>query len=107
MAKFYGPVGYAQTIESAPGVSTERIVEHNYSGDILRETQNHQSGKYLNDDLRLSHRISIVSDAFAYENVHAMRYVKLDGVSWKISAVEVSRPRLILTIGGVYNVPTN
>ena len=32
-----------------------------------------------------------------------MRYVEFMGAKWKISSVEVQYPRLILTVGGVYN----
>lgn len=34
---------------------------------------------------------------------HTMKYVVWMGASWKITSIEVQRPRLLLTIGGVYN----
>lgn len=36
MAKFYGPVGYAETVETAPGVYVEKITERMYFGDLTR-----------------------------------------------------------------------
>lgn len=103
MAKFYGPVGYADQVETSPGVWKETIVEHVYSGDLLRNRMRYQSADKLNDDLNIANEVSILADPFAMENFHKMRYVKFHGSCWKISDVEVQYPRLILTIGGVYN----
>ena len=103
MAKFYGAIGYAETVETAPGVWTEVITERNYSGDVTRISRSWQAGENLNDDLNINNQISIISDPFAEQNFYAMRYIKWMGASWKISKIDVQRPRLILTIGGVYN----
>ncbi len=105
MAKFYGIIGYSVTEETSPGVWTESITERNYYGDVIRNTRRWQPGEGLNDNLTINNIISIVADPFAYQNFHAIRYIKWMGVSWKIDNIEVQRPRLILTIGGVYNEP--
>lgn len=103
MAKFYGAVGYAETAETVPGVWQEQITERMYYGDLTRNTRRLQSSENLNDDINIANEISIVADPFANENFHAMRYVSFMGAKWKITSVEVQYPRLILTIGGVYN----
>lgn len=103
MAKFYGSVGYADIVETAPGVWQEQIIEHNYSGDLIRNTRQLQSGETLNDNINIANEISILADPFARQNFHKMRYVVFMGSKWKISKVEVNYPRLILTIGGLYN----
>ncbi len=103
MAKFYGPVGYADTVETAPGVHEEKITERMYSGDLLRNTGLIQSTETLNDNINVANEISIVADPFAYQNFYRMRYVGFMGTKWKVTKVEVQYPRLILTIGGVYN----
>jgi len=103
MAKFYGVIGYAETIETTPGVWTEVITERTYSGDVVKNSRRYQSGESLNDNLTISNEISIVADPYAYGNFYAMRYIKWMGVSWKITNIDVQRPRLTLTIGGVYN----
>ena len=105
MAKFYGEIGYVETVETAPGVWTEQSTVRNYYGDVIRNTSKTRSGENLNDNLVLDNKLSIVADPFAYEKFYAMRYVKWMGSLWKIESVEVLRPRLILTIGGVYNEP--
>ena len=99
MAKFYGPVGYAETVETAPGVYVEKITERMYFGDLTRNTRRLQSSETLNDDTNVANEISIVADPFANQNFHRMRYVGFMGANWKISNVEVHYPRLILTIG--------
>lgn len=103
MAKFYGAVGYAETVNTAPGVYEEQITERQYFGELIRNTRRLQSTDQLNDDINIANEISIVADPYAYDHFHAMRYVEFMGAKWKITNVEVQRPRLILTIGGVYN----
>lgn len=103
MAKFYGAIGYAVTEETAPGIWTEKIDERMYYGDIIRNTRKYQSSGQLNDDLNISNEFSIIADLFANKNFQSMKYVKFMGAKWKITNIEVQYPRLILTVGGVYN----
>jgi hypothetical protein len=108
MAKFSGVIGYVSAKETAPesGVWMDDVVERNYSGDILQNTKRWEEGQKVNDDLTMNNRISIVADSFANANLYKMRYVKWMGAVWKITNVDIQRPRLILTMGGVYNGPT-
>lgn len=101
--KYYGNVGYANSVETSPGVWEDKIVTRPYYGDILRNTRRLQTGEYLNDDISVGNSISIISDAYAYENFFSIRFVEWMGVKWKVDTVEVQRPRLILSLGGVYN----
>lgn len=103
MAKFYGAVGYAITEETKPGVWEEKITERMYFGDLIQNRRRFQSSGNVNDNLNISNEISILADPFATEHFSSMKYVVFMGAKWKISDVEVKYPRLILTIGGVYN----
>lgn len=103
MAKWFGVVGYCKTEETRPGVYTERIIEREYYGDILSFNRRTQTSNQVNDNLTISNRISIVCDPFAMENSTWIRYVTLMGGKWKVTDVELQHPRLILTVGGVYN----
>ena len=103
MAKFYGVIGYAETIEDTPGVWKDKIIERSYYGELVRNTRRLQSADKLNDDVNIANEISIVADPFANQNFHLMRYVEFMGTKWKITNVEIQYPRLILTVGGVYN----
>lgn len=102
MAKFYGEIGFAKQTVSA-GVVKEEIVRKKYFGDLVRNIRQLQSSENLNDNINVSNQISIVADPYATENFHAMRYVEFMGAKWKVTNVEVQYPRLILTLGGVYN----
>ena len=103
MAKFYGAIGYSVTEETRPGIWKENIIERMYYGDLVRNTRRLQSSDKLNDNIDVSNEISILADPFANDNFHSMKYVEFMGAKWKITSVEVQYPRLILTIGGVYN----
>lgn len=102
MAKFFGIIGYAETTETSPGVWTEGITERYSRGEVIKLSRKWQPTANLNDDLTVNNVISIVADPFAIQNFHAMRYLEWMGALWKITNVEVQRPRLTLTIGGVY-----
>lgn len=103
MAKFYGNIGYVQSVESAPGVWTDEVNEREYYGDVIRESKQWVSANKVNDDLTIHNRISIIADDFANNNFSAMRYVIWNGVYWKVNNIEIQLPRLILGLGGVYN----
>jgi hypothetical protein len=106
MAKFYGEIGYGETVETAPGVWEDIMIEKLYYGDILRNTRKLQEGENLNYDLAVGNSISIVADAYANEHFFAIRYIRWAGTLWIVRDVEVNSPRLLLRLGGVYNGPT-
>ena len=103
MSKFYGPIGYITQTEISPGVWDEVVVEKSYRGDILQDTRRWQVSEHKNDNLTISNRLSIIADPFLYENSSTIRYVSWLGVRWKVNNIEIQRPRLILTLGEVYN----
>lgn len=106
MAKFYGSIGYVTTVETRPGVWEELVMERKYSGDLLQNRHMVQNADQLNDNINIANEISIVADPYANGNFYAMRYVVFMGAKWKITNVRVAYPRLILTIGGIYNAPS-
>lgn len=103
MAKFYGAIGFADTIEAVPGVWDEPITIRPYYGDLIRNTRLLQNSGEVNDNVNIANQVSIVADPYAINNIYSMRYVEFAGAKWKITNVEVQYPRLILTVGGVYN----
>lgn len=103
MGKFHGNIGFSEQYEARPGVWSDRIVEKEYFGDTLSSSFINSSSSEVNDDLRLNNRISIISNTYAIENFQFMKYITYMGVKWTITNVEVQYPRLVLTIGGVYN----
>ena len=108
MTRFCGNVGYGEAVETPAesGVWKDVITVRKYYGDVLRNTRQLVEGDNLNNDLTVSNSISIVADAYAYQHFFAIRYVVWSGSLWKVTDVEVQRPRLILRLGGAYNGPT-
>lgn len=101
--KYYGNIGYIETVEVEPGIWEEQIIERLYYGDLIRNTSRYQTSGGVNDNININNDISIVADPYANENFQHMRYAVFMGTKWKINNVEVKYPRIILTLGGVYN----
>ena len=104
MAKWFGQIGYVQEVQTAPSVWTSEETVREYFGDVIRNTSRWSTNQdSTNDDLTINNQISIVADPFAYQNFHSMKWIEFMGAKWKITSVEPKYPRLILTIGGVWN----
>ena len=103
MGKWYGLIGFCETTEIKPGIWKEQITERPYFGDLIRNSRRLQSVNQVNDNVNIANEISIVADPFAYQNFHSMRWIEYMGTKWKVSNIDVQYPRLILTVGGVYN----
>lgn len=108
MARFQGGVGYGDSVEipTDSGVWKDVITEIPYFGDVIRNTRKLESGENLNDDLKVNNSISIVADEYAIKHFFKIKYVRWEGVLWTVTNVEVRSPRLILSLGSVYNGPT-
>lgn len=104
--RFYGAVGFATSSETAPGVWSDTVVEHNFFGTIIKNARQLQNGQDANPDVVVSNSISIVASEFASEHILDIRYVRWLGVLWTVTYVDVQRPRLVLNLGEVYNGPT-
>lgn len=108
MPKFYGEVGYASDTvedEDGSGIWKDEIVEYSYFGDVLRNVRRLEESETLNDNITVSNTISILADEFANTHFHAIRYIRWAGTLWTVTSVEVKSPRLLLTLGNVYNGP--
>lgn len=103
MAKFRGVIGYVKPKETAPGVWTDKVTKRTKTLEIVRNMSNWQAGESANDDLKLNNQFSTVADPYAQQNFSDIKYVEFKGTKWKVTSAEVKYPRLLLTIGGVYN----
>jgi len=103
MGKYYGAIGYGQTYEQKPGVwkvlYTERIVY----GDVIINTKKAENPGQVNDNIVINTQISFLADPYALQNFHLIKYAQYLGTNWKVTSVTDQRPRLVLTLGGVYN----
>lgn len=107
MAKFYDVVGYAETIEDPTdsGIFVDQITEVSYYGEVIRNSRQLVPGEKLNDDISIGNSISIIADEYAIAHIFAIRYVKWAGALWTVTTVEVKSPRLLLSLGNLYNGP--
>lgn len=103
MNKWYGKVGYVETAEIEPGVWDEKETILEYYGELVKKSSKFRVSGDVNDDRDVSVELSIVADPYAENHFHSIRYVIFGGVKWKVNTVEPQRPRLILSLGGVYN----
>jgi len=103
--KWFGEIGYGIPVEVRPGVVVTEIQTQQYYGDVIKNSRGLNGNGKMNDDLSVTNQISIIADHFSYTYFHAIQYVTWMGNKWKVSSVEVQMPRLILTLGGLYNEP--
>lgn len=105
MPKFYGMIGYARQRMTAPGVASYSDVEERpYYGDFVKHTiKDEVSSEVLNDNIVMQDDISIMADEYAYVHASKMKYVVINDVKWKIRSISFSRPRITISLGGVYN----
>lgn len=104
MARWFGKVGYSETVETAPGVWTPQDTIHEYYGDVIRHsTRWAPDSNSTNDNLTVNTQVSIVADPFAFEKFYSIKWIEFMGAKWEITSVEPQFPRLLLTLGGVYN----
>jgi len=103
--KWYGKVGFATTVEGPPGIWKDEIVEDSYYGDFQEHGTRWQStSSSANDNVGLLNMtLSIVAKAFAMQHFHQIKYITWMGVKWKVTSIKISGPRLILSLGDVWN----
>lgn len=105
MAKFYGIVGFAETVQVKPGVWKDVIVEKKFYGDEIRPSRRLDEVEKVNMDISTNTSLSIVADSYANEHAFAIRFVEWAGVLWTVTSVDIQRPRLVFRLGGIYNGP--
>lgn len=102
MAKYAGLVGYVTQTETVPGVWTPVSNSRSMRGDIIRQASS-QNGDKVNTDITLSHRVSLIGDAYAFDNYFYIKWIVIDGAKWEVTSVEIQRPRIIVSLGGLWN----
>lgn len=103
MAKYAGLVGYVSLVESPPGVWNQVSNPKRMRGDIIRQSSSNQNGDKVNSDITLNHRVSLIGDAYSLGNYSDIKWIEIDGKKWEVNSIEIQRPRIIVTLGGVWN----
>lgn len=106
MNKWYGRVGYVETVETEPGIWEPTVTERQYYGDLLKPVSKWVTNTTsVNDNLNVTAQISVVADPYAYQHFSSIKYVEFMDVMWEVTSAEPQHPRIILTVGGVYSGP--
>jgi hypothetical protein len=103
MSRCSGLIGYALAGETQPGVWTENITEKIYYGDVVRDNRRIVDQGEINGSININNNISVVSNKFMLDNLAFMRYITFANSKWKISSVDIRSPRVVITLGGLYN----
>lgn len=103
MAKFYGKIGFIETVQTDPGVYMEKAIERSYKGTVVRNARRWEpSSDSTNSNLNINNSIIILADDFAINHSSYIRYVEWMGAYWQVKSIDIDRPRLTLELGGVY-----
>lgn len=103
MNKYHGKIGFITTEETSPGVWAEVITEREYYGDLVKRGYKLDNSSEIIDNFSITNQFSILIDPFLSKNFSYIRYLEFMGVLWKVNNVDVQYPRLVLSVGGVYN----
>lgn len=103
MAKWSGMIGFENQAETEPGVWEDCIVEKKYFGDFLKNYRSLDDKSQINDSVSISNQISFVSDPYARNNFFKIRYATFMGAKWKVKNIDVQLPRIVLSLGELYN----
>ena len=103
--KWFGKVGFTsrEPIEEDSDIYVDQIIERSYFGEETRLNSQWKTSGHKNDDKDINTEISIVSDPFACDHFTDIIYVEFMGCKWDVTSVSVQYPRLILSVGGLYN----
>ena len=104
--KWIGKVGFAQTVND-DGIWSDSIVVKKYTGELLKKRYDFQGSGEVNDNITINHQLSVLADKFMSDNFQCIKYVEVMNAKWKVKSVEVQYPRLILSLGGVWNGETD
>jgi hypothetical protein len=103
MTKFWGSIGINRgPQETDPGIFEESIEEVEVAGEMRNlgaRWQNHE----LRDTVSARHVLSIVTPEDSIIDFTEVAYVIWQGQKWSVTAIEYKRPRIELTLGGLYN----
>lgn len=102
--RYCGKIGYVVTVDDdTTGICESSTVEKVAKGDVLTNHLRVTDGVNINPDITISNRLSIVSEPFLLNNFQNIRYATWRGTKWAVESVEIALPRVILSLGGVYN----
>lgn len=103
MTKFCGTIGIRKTVNKGSGIWVEDVDKRTVYGEVKSNTRRLENGESINDNVNVNNTFEIVGDEDIFERFYDIVYISWRGQNWKVSNIDFQPPRLILTIGGIYN----
>lgn len=103
--KFSGKAGFRiDDVEIELGVYKPQVVVKAIKGSVVINSYQHQnSDKSTIDNVRITNQLSIVANQFLNKHIANLIYVEFQGVKWKVENFDIRPPRVVVSLGGVYN----
>lgn len=106
MARFHDKVGFLiEENDQVTGISRRTVVEKPFYGRIIEPGRRFQSAENGAEDLVIGNQIAITANDYAFQHSSSITHVHYMGANWKVTAIRIKAPEIILTLGGVYNGP--
>lgn len=103
MSRFRGPIGITRGHhETEDGIIRQYIDEVEVYGEIRNDGAS-WSQHGMNESVRAKHLLSVVTPEQSVIDFNAVVYVVWQGRKWSVTAIQYKRPRVELTLGGLYN----
>lgn len=104
MSRFRGKIGFYTEVEKSPDCFEPDYVEKYCRGNTKVNNWRYVNAEdTTNKNVKATNRIEIIAGPFIYKHRSDIIYVEWDDCKWEVVGVEAERPKLILTLGGVYH----
>lgn len=103
--KYSGKLGFVVEAETEPGVYETVTNEVDVKGDIKGIAPGYtvNDSNSMNPEFNLKCKISFIASPQVLSNLGYMRYAIYKGQKWKVTSAIPNGPRIIITLGGLYN----
>lgn len=104
MTRFVGLIGVKQpSVETEPGIYESNITEKKISGSIRIGNVRHRDSELQQDSVTANHVVSIIAPESTMSDYSSVVYITWQSRKWSVKSIEYIRPRINMTLGGLYN----
>lgn len=96
-------IGFAESVETAPSVYTEEVVERKITCDVTEDAAKFNASNQSNTDVDLGLKFEIFGDANSRTDYFKIRYVVYRGVKWRVESAAPVYRHIVLRVRGIYN----
>lgn len=100
--RYVGNLGFADTVETSPGIFEEQITSRRYRGTVTINAHRVTMEDTVNGQIKTGAMLSIMADKVLLTRAYDVRWIEYAGVKWKPSYVDIHHPRVMFTLGERY-----